>query len=216
MTEGGEIEMRPVDDNHHDTELPSFIIDDLGMKFVRIPAGEFNMGSPTEELGRGDDENRHRVRITQDYYLQTTEVTQEQWRNVVLTTDNSTLNPTPSYFTDCGDECPVERVSWDNVKLFIDYLNRRYEGIYEFYLPSEAQWEYAARADSDTAFADGDITVTDCGFDPVLDPIGWYCFSSDNITHPVGEKSPNAFGLFDMHGNVGEWCQDYYEEVYTY
>jgi formylglycine-generating enzyme required for sulfatase activity len=216
VTEGGEIEMKLVDDNQQDTGLPSFTINDLGMTFMRIPAGEFVMGSPEEELGRGNDENQHQVRITQYFYLQTTEVTQRQWRMVVLATENSTLNPDPSRFTDCGDDCPVESVSWDNVQLFIDYLNIRYEGDYEFYLPTEAQWEYAARAESDTAFANGDITVTDCGLDPVLDPMGWYCFNSGNVTHPVGGKNANGFGLFDMYGNAGEWCQDYYEEVYSH
>jgi formylglycine-generating enzyme required for sulfatase activity len=180
------------------------------MTFVRIFSGWFNMGSPEEELGRGLDENQHRVYITQDYYLLTTEVTQRQWRMVVLAAENSTLNPDPSYFTDCGDDCLVERVSWDNIQLFIDYLNIQYEGAYEFYLPTEAQWEYAARAGSDTAFAGGDITITNCGFDPVLDPMGWYCYNSDRATHPVGGKRPNSFGLFDMYGNVGEWCQDWY------
>jgi formylglycine-generating enzyme required for sulfatase activity len=208
--------MRPIDDNHQDTDLSSFTIDDLDMEFVRIPAGEFEMGSPAEEMGHRDDENRHRVRISQDYYLQTTEVTQKQWRTVVMSTENASLIPEPSYFIACGEDCPVERVSWDNAQLFIDYLNRRYEGTYEFYLPTEAQWEYAARAGSDTAFADGDITITGCGLDPVLDPIGWYCFNARNSTMPVSTKNSNAFGLFDMNGNVAEWCQDYYEEEYSY
>jgi formylglycine-generating enzyme required for sulfatase activity len=229
VTEGGEIDMQPIEDN----QPPSFTLDDLGMEFVRIPAGEFDMGSPLVEPGHGDDENLHRVRLTRAFYLQATEVTQIQWRVVVNAAADTTLHPSPSYFADCGDDCPVTAVSWNEVQLFIQALNERYQGEYEFRLPTEAQWEYAARAGSDEATYNGPITVTDCGFDPALDPIGWYCGNSDvnydgcmdlrdregpacTGTHPVAEKLPNAWGLFDMHGNVTEWCSDWYEETYSY
>ena len=229
VTEGGEIDMQPVEDN----QPPSFTLDELDMEFVRIPAGEFTMGSPLVEPGHRDDENLHRVRLTQAFYLQTTEVTQIQWRAVVNAAADTTLNPSPSHFFNCGDDCPVTRVSWNEVQLFIQSLEEMYQGAYEFSLPTEAQWEYAARAGSTDAFPNGPITVTDCGLDPVLDPIGWYCGNSDvnydgceDLSesggpacagpHPVAQKIPNAWGLFDMHGNVLEWCSDWYEETYSY
>jgi formylglycine-generating enzyme required for sulfatase activity len=274
VTEGGEIEMKSVDDpqaqdndgdgynSHEDcndadadinpnapeipdnnvdedcdgqAELSSFTIADLGMVFVRIPPGEFDMGSPRQESGRDDDETLHRVvRLTQAYYLMNTEVTQGQWRMVVDATADTTLDPNPSYFTNCGDDCPVEWVTWNEVQLFIRALEEMYQGAYEFRLPTEAQWEYAAIAGSDTAFSGGPITVPDSGLDPVLDTLGWYnrnsdvgydpCVSyadsSDGYSaclgsHPVAGKIPNTWGLYDMHGNVYEWCRDWYEDYPT-
>jgi len=91
-------------------------------------------------------------------------------------------------------------------------MNQRGEGTYA--LPTEAQWEYAARAGSTTAFYNGGITVTDCSYDPNLDKIGWYCYNSSFKTHPVAQKTPNAWGLYDMLGNVHEWCQDWYSSSY--
>jgi len=172
----------------------------LGMTFKLIPAGTFTMGSPTNELGRNYDETQHQVTLTQFYYMQTTEVTQGQWRAVT--------GSNPSYFSSCGDDCPVEQVSWDDVQSFISALNNLGQGTYR--LPTEAEWEYAARAGSTTAFANGGITELYCGYDPNLDAMGWYCYNASFTTHPVGLKQPNDWGLYDMHGNVWEWCQDLY------
>ncbi len=173
---------------------------DLGMAFNLIPAGTFMMGSPPDELGRFSGEILHQVTLTQDFYIMTTEVTQSQWTAV--------MGSNPSRFTACGDDCPVERVSWDDIQGFITAMNERGEGTYR--LPTEAEWEYAARAGNSTAFYNGDITETDCSIDTNLDQIGWYCGNSGYTTHPVAQKLPNDWGLYDMSGNVNEWCQDGY------
>jgi formylglycine-generating enzyme required for sulfatase activity len=108
----------------------------------------------------------------------------------------------------------VEQVSWEDVQEFIQKLNRK-EGTDKYRLPSEAEWEYACRAGSTTAFPNGGITKLDCGRDDNLDSIGWYCGNSNNIIQPAARKKPNAWGLYDMHGNVQEWCQDWFG-VYPY
>jgi len=100
-------------------------------------------------------------------------------------------------------------VSWNDCQEFIRRLNNK-EGVNKYRLPTEAEWEYACRAGSNTAFANGGITETGCGHDPNLDAMGWYCGNSGSKTHPVAQKKPNAWGLYDMHGNVWEWCQDWY------
>ncbi|WP_207691606.1 SUMF1/EgtB/PvdO family nonheme iron enzyme [Desulfonema limicola] len=172
----------------------------LGMKFVYIEPGSFMMGSPENEPGRDSDETRHRVTLTKGFYMQTTEVTQGQWRAV--------MGSSPSYFKNCGDNCPVETVSWEYVQEFIKKLNRK-EGIDKYRLPTEAEWEYSARAGNKTAFANGQITEKECGKEPNLDKMGWYCGNAGSKTHPVGQKKPNDWGLYDMHGNVYEWCMDW-------
>ncbi len=172
----------------------------LGMTFRLIPAGTFIMGSPADELGRETDETQHEVRLSKPLYMQTTEVTQAQW-TVVMGTN-------PFYFKSCGVNCPVENVSWDDVQAFITALNAL--GIGTYRLPTEAEWEYAARAGSTMAFANGPITEVGCADDPILDAMGWYCYNSNNTTQRVAHKQPNAWGLYDMHGNVYEWCQDWY------
>ena len=163
------------------------------------------MGSPIIERGRKSDETQHQVTLTQGFYMQITEITQGQWQAL--------MGSNPSYFPSCGNDCPVEKVSWDDVQTFISKMNQRGEGTYR--LPTEAEWEYAARAGSTTAFANGGITGTDCGLDPNLDAMGWYCYNSDKTTHPVAQKQHNAWGLYDMHGNVWEWCQDWYGDYPT-
>lgn len=153
------------------------------------------MGSTAEEIGRQTDEIRHRVRITHTFYMQTAEVTQGQWRTIVNTTSN-TLTPNPSHFAACGDNCPVESITWEDVQIFIDVLNTTYKDAYEFRLPTEAEWEYAARAGSDTAFSNGPITEVECELDPVLDAIGWYC----------GNSAVTYAGCDDASGYGGPVC----------
>ena len=170
----------------------------LGMTFILLPAGTFTMGSPKDEPGRDGDETQHQVTLTQPFYMQQTEVTQAQWEAV--------MGSNPSYYNGCPT-CPVETVSWSDAQEFITKMNVRGEGTYS--LPTEAQWEYAARAGSTSAFYNGGITDLWCGYDPNLDAIGWYCYNADLYSQPVAGKAPNAWGLYDMSGNVYEWCQDW-------
>jgi formylglycine-generating enzyme required for sulfatase activity len=170
------------------------ITNSLGMEFVYISPGSFMMGSPPDELKRDDDETLHQVTLTRGCYMQTTEVTQGQWKKVM--TNN------PSYFQDCGDDCPVEQISYNMVIQFIDNLNKM-EQTDKYRLPTEAEWEYACRAGSTTAYCFGDESIQ-------LEEYAWYDANSEKTTHPVGEKKPNAWGLYDMHGNVLEWSQGWY------
>ena len=173
----------------------------LGMEFVLINPGKFLMGSPADEPGRYTGERQHRVNLTEPFYLQTTEVTQRQWQAL--------MGENPSVHKRCGDSCPVEQISWEDAQRFIQKLNRK-EGTDKYRLPTEAEWEYACRASSTTALPNGDIIELECGLDPNLDPSGWYCGNSQDMIKPVAGKKPNAWGLYDMLGNVQEWCQDWF------
>ena len=181
-------------------------VNSIGMEFVCVLPGTFMIGSPANEPGRGYDETQHRVTLTQGFYMQTTEVTQGQWQAV--------MGINPSKFENCGDDCPVENVSWSDVQQFINKLNQR-EGSGTYRLPTEAEWEYSARAGSDTAFANGGISKLTCGYDSNLGAMGWYCSNANKKTHPVSQKQPNAWDLYDMHGNVWEWCQDWYGNYHS-
>jgi formylglycine-generating enzyme required for sulfatase activity len=108
----------------------------------------------------------------------------------------------PSVFKDCGDDCPVENVSWNDAQNFIKRLNEK-EKTHKFRLPTEAEWEYACRAGTNTEFSYGDDVNK-------LDKYAWHYDNSERKTHPVGQKEPNLWGIYDMHGNVYEWCQDWY------
>jgi formylglycine-generating enzyme required for sulfatase activity len=158
-----------------------------GIELVRIPGGEFMMGSD-----RPDEKPAHKVAISKPFYLGKHEVTQAQWQEVMGTN--------PSHFK--GDpNRPVERVSWKMVQEFISKLNAR-EGHNLYRLPTEAEWEYAARAGSTTKYYFGDD-------DALLEQYAWYNKNDKGTTHPVGQLKPNAWGLYDMMGNVWEWVQDW-------
>ncbi|MEI8372937.1 MAG: formylglycine-generating enzyme family protein [Planctomycetota bacterium] len=160
---------------------------DVKLDLVLIPAGSFTMGNASEEPV-------HKVTITKPFHLGKYEVTQEQWEAV--------MGNSPSHFK--GPKNPVEQVSWDDCQQFLVKLNAKTGGRGgKFVLPTEAQWEYACRAGSTGKFCFGDD-------EKQLGEYAWYDENSDDKTHPVGEKRPNAFGLYDMHGNVWEWCQDWY------
>jgi formylglycine-generating enzyme required for sulfatase activity len=179
------------------TSLPDF-------SFVLISPGTFIMGSPETELGRGEDELPHEVIITRGFFLQTTAVTQGQWKAM--------MGNNPSRFSHKGDDHPVESVSWYDCQKFIERLNSSSEHIYR--LPTEAEWEYACRSGKFFSCSEGEILELFCDHDPNLDAVGWYCGNSDRATHPAAQKKPNLWGIYDLHGNVLEWCQDWYGGTY--
>jgi formylglycine-generating enzyme required for sulfatase activity len=163
----------------------------IGMKFTLIPAGEFYMGS--EESAA---EPVHKVKINNPFYLGTYPVTQTEWKAI--------MGDEPSLFK--GDDLPVEQVSWVDVQEFIKKLNEK-EGTEKYRLPSEAEWEYACRAGTTTGYSFGDD-------ESKLGNYAWYDDNSEDETHPVGQKKPNPWGLYDMHGNVWEWVQDRWHDSY--
>ncbi|MGB9929388.1 MAG: formylglycine-generating enzyme family protein [Methanosarcina sp.] len=182
----------------------------IGMKFVKIPAGDFLMGSSWIEDNRDDDEGPvHEVTIKEPYYLGKFEITQDQWSKI-MGNDSS-----PSYHK--GEYFPVESVSWYDAQEFIRKLNQ-IEKTDKYRLPSEAEWEYACRA--------GTTTTYSCGNDPYIEKISsegdciiityydCYAASTNLRPFPVGQMQPNPWGLYDMHGNVREWCQDNYHSSY--
>jgi formylglycine-generating enzyme required for sulfatase activity len=173
-------------------------IQDISFIMRYIPAGSFIMGSPANELGREDDEVQHKVTISKAFYMGETEVTQELWQAVIGN------NPAKHK----GSKRPVERVSWCDCHDFIQKLNSMTRK--RFRLPTEAEWEYACRAGTQTALYTGKNLTTIGSACPNLDEVAWYSENSDDSTHPVKLKKPNAWGLYDMLGNVWEWCDDRY------
>ncbi len=197
-------------------------INSIGMELVHIEPGTFMMGTPEDEDDEDEDDEdeddededdededdededdededdegpQHRVTLRGGFYMGVTQVTQAQWRAV--------MGMNPSEFK--GDDLPVERVSWDDAVAFCEKLSRSEGRTYR--LPSEAEWEYACRAGMTTRFCFGDD-------EDGLGRYGWYEDNSNDETNPVASKQPNAWGLHDMHGNVWEWCQDWYDSGY--
>jgi formylglycine-generating enzyme required for sulfatase activity len=165
---------------------------------VVVPPGSYQMGS---NVGEADEKPVHRVTIGKPFAIGKFEVTQAEWQAV--------MGNNPSDFKNCGSDCPVERVSWYDVQEFIHKLNLKTGKQYR--LPTEAEWEYACRAGQQTEYCGGDD----------LNSIGWYgahAISGGNsamTTNPVGQKQANAFGLYDMSGNMWEWVQDSYHSNYN-
>jgi formylglycine-generating enzyme required for sulfatase activity len=180
-----------------------------GMEFVTIPAGSFQMGSPSAESGRWENEKQHLVTVS-SFELMTTEVTQGMWEEVMGTTVDEMRRRSEYDFglAGVGEDLPIYYVSWNDCQEFMERLNAM-DSSYTYRLPTEAEWEYAARAGTTTRYYWGD--------DPDEDQIGnhaWFTGNSDGSTHPVGSKMPNAWGLYDMSGNVWEWCEDVFASYY--
>lgn len=178
------------------TALPDTASNTLGMTFVRIPAGTYTQGSPTTETGRDSDETQRQVTLTRDFLMQTTEVTQAQWKAVMGTNPAKHQEP-------ANTARPVENVSYDDILTFISKLNAQTEQSYR--LPTEAEWEYAARAGSQQAFTFGSNPR-------FLTQYSWYTANESDppSTQPVAQKTVNKFGLYDVHGNVAELVADFY------
>lgn len=164
-----------------------------------IPPGRFLMGSPENEPGRYSDEGpQHLVTLTKGYWLAEAPCTQAEWLAVMGTE--------PSHFF--GLDLPVEQVSWDDCQAFCVKLRARFPGL-EARLPTEVEWEYACRAGTTSAYNDGSPCTELDGEDPALAKLGWFTENSESTTHPVRKLAQNEWGLFDMHGNVWEWCADW-------
>ncbi|MCE9534503.1 MAG: formylglycine-generating enzyme family protein [Planctomycetes bacterium] len=181
-------------------EPPKTFTNSIGMKFVWIPAGHFLMGSPNKEKGRGDDEIVHKVTFSKAFYMGTFLVTQEQWQAV--------MGNNPSEFKGAKN-LPVDSVSWDDCQAFCKKLSEKEQKTYR--LPTESEWEYCCRAGTTTPFHNGETLAPE-----LANYNGNYTYGDGKKgvylqkTVPVGSYAANPWGLYDMHGNLWQWCQDWH------
>lgn len=181
-------------ENHLTDKSKEEIIKNLEDNMMKIPKGKFQMGCVNDTLPLCDYQTKPLRDVTiSAFELGKYEVTQEEWEAV--------MGENPSYNKDC-DQCPVDMVSHKDIQVFIEALNELTKKKYR--LPSEAEWEYAAIGGQSYIYAGGDD----------IDSVSWYDKNSNNKSHPVGQKLPNGYGLYDMSGNIWEWCQDFYHENY--
>ncbi len=176
-----------------------------GIDFIAIPAGCFLMGSPTTEKERAEEEYQHKVCLTKNFLIGKYEITQAQWEAV--------MGNNPSHFKECGAKCPVESISWEDVQIYLKKLHDKTG--FQFRLPTEAEWEYATRAGTTTAFSFGDnINTSQVNYD------GDYPYKGNIIgldrkqPVPVGSLPANPWGLHEVHGNVWEFVQDWHKVDY--
>jgi formylglycine-generating enzyme required for sulfatase activity len=216
---------RGLDDDNSDARPETAV---ASWELMEVPDGPRSLGAPAEERGRFPNEIAHPVRLTRDYWIMATEISQEQFEQV--------MGYNPSHFAGCGPTCPVEMASWFEFAAYANALSRT-DGLPECYvctdtapnntcqtnelfdtpydcpgyrLPTEAEWEHAARAGTSRATYNGNLDEFGCNESTTLEPIAWFCGNSGGTTHPRGTKQPNSLGLFDMLGNVMEWCHDWY------
>jgi formylglycine-generating enzyme required for sulfatase activity len=180
-------------------QTPVKLTNSIDMVFTLVPPGEFSMGSPPAEEWHREDEVLHRVTLSKAFYMGTTEVTQEQWKAL--------MDENPSFCI--GDELPVETVTWKQASEFCHKLSEKEGKVYR--LPTEAEWEYACRAGTSTPFHTGKTIRPDqANYDGTQTYAGGPQGAFREETTKAGQFAPNAWGLHDMHGNVWEWCSDWY------
>jgi formylglycine-generating enzyme required for sulfatase activity len=203
--------------NAQQKDPPKPFTNSIGMKFVWIPPGTFMMGSPKGEEGRGDGDFQHKVTLTKGFYMGVHTVTQGQWR-AFMGNNPSRFQPgmeLPVERFKGGKNCPVENISWNDCQEFIKKLRKKEKKAYR--LPTEAEWEYACRAGTTTPFHFGETISTD-----QVNYNGNFTYGNGkkgvmrDKTTPVGSFPANAWGLHDMHGNVYQWCQDYWSDGYPH
>ena len=210
VNEGNNVTFSVVAEGCSEEDFTIPLSSSVDLDMVWINSGSFMMGASENELGKkNDEEPQHKVTLTRSYWIGKYEVTQAQYKAI--------MGSNPSSYN--GDNNPVEFVSWRDATNFCAKLTacekaagRLPEG-YEYNLPTEAQWEYACRAGTTTSLNSGKNLTSEYEC-PNMSEVGWYEYNSNSATHPVGQKRPNAWGLYDMHGNVSEWCLDWYGESY--